>query len=57
MYYCFHMFLSYVKVPRDLVNEVMYEHDPDGLEERQLCNKGKRRKLRMSFRVSIGSGV
>ena len=51
------MFLSYVKVPRDLVNEVMYEHDPDGLEERQLCNKGKRRKLRMSFRVSIGSGV
>ena len=33
-----------VKVPRDLVNEVMYEHDPDGLEERQPCNKGKRRK-------------
>jgi hypothetical protein len=33
-----------IKVPRDLVNDVMYEYDPDGLAERQPCKKGKQKK-------------
>ena len=33
-----------IKVPRDLVNDVMFEYDPEGLTERQPCNKGKQKK-------------
>ena len=33
-----------IKVPRDLINNVMFEYDPDGLAERQPCNKDKRKK-------------
>ena len=33
-----------IKVPRELVNDVMYEQDSEGLADRQPCNKGKRKK-------------
>ena len=33
-----------IKVPRDLVNDVMFEYNPEGLTERQPCNKDKQKK-------------
>lgn len=33
-----------IQVPRDMVNAVMYDLDPDALEERQPCNKVKRKR-------------
>jgi hypothetical protein len=36
--------VHYIQVPRDLVNAVMYDLDPDALEEREPRNKGKRKR-------------